>query len=198
MPDVIDDERHAAICDSLMSGLSVRAVARQFGTQEREILAVWDEEARRCFDGEELRKHVALEVRRVRAASLKYFRKGMELVDGELATGIYFKGVERLMYMLGANQPQQYAVHLMNQAAPEQTSTEFYEAALDQVLGVGPRERLLENKETHREDMTLEEVTELEALRREREDRQDAERQRNRRERAERLAARRGNGGAVD
>lgn len=47
--------------------------------------------------GERLREHVALEVRRVRAASLKYFNKGMELRDGELATGIYFKGVERLM-----------------------------------------------------------------------------------------------------
>jgi hypothetical protein len=47
--------------------------------------------------GERLREPVALEVRRVRAASLKYFNKGMELRDGELATGIYFKGVERLM-----------------------------------------------------------------------------------------------------
>jgi hypothetical protein len=130
MPDVIDDERHEAVCDALMTGLSARAVARQFGMAEREVQAVWDEEARRCFDGAELRKHVALEVRRVRAASLKYFNKGMELPNGELATTVYFKGVERLMYMLGANQPMQHAVHLINQAAPSESSTESLRAAL--------------------------------------------------------------------
>ena len=57
----IDNERHEAVCDALAIGLSARAVARQFGMQEREVQAVWEEEARRCFDGEELRKHVALE-----------------------------------------------------------------------------------------------------------------------------------------
>jgi hypothetical protein len=135
MPDVLDDERHEAICDALMSGLSARAVARQFGMAEREVLAVWDEEARRCFNGEQLRKQVALEVRRVRAASLKYFNKGMQLPDGELATTVYFKGVERLMYMLGANQPQQFAVHMIHQAAPAPTSTERLKAALDRLDG---------------------------------------------------------------
>jgi hypothetical protein len=92
------------------------------------------EERKRCFDGEKLGEQVALEVRRVRAIALKYFNKGMELPNGELAAGIYFKGVERLMYMLGANAPQQYAVHLMTQAAPERvTSTDRLRAALDRL-----------------------------------------------------------------
>jgi hypothetical protein len=38
------------------------------------------------------------------------------------------------MYMLGANAPQQYAVHLMTQAAPERvTSTDRFRAALDRL-----------------------------------------------------------------
>lgn len=77
-------------------------------------------------------------------------------------------------------------------APPEQkTSTQQLRGALDRLLGVGARERLLENKETHREDMTFEEIAELEAFRAERE----AKREKDRRERAERLAARRVNGG---
>jgi hypothetical protein len=131
MPDVIDDDdRHQAICDALMSGLSARAVARRFGVAEREIQAVWEAEAARCFDGAELRKQVALEVRRVRAATQKYFNKGMQLDDGELAINVYFKGVERLMYMLGANQPQAFAVHVMTQAASLEDSTSYYERML--------------------------------------------------------------------
>jgi hypothetical protein len=134
MPDVIDDERHDAVCDALATGLSFRAVASQFNMTEHEVRAVLREERRRCFDGEKLGEQVALEVRRVRAIALKYFNKGMELPNGELAAGIYFKGVERLMYMLGANAPQQYAVHLITQAAPERvTSTDRLRAALDRL-----------------------------------------------------------------
>jgi hypothetical protein len=175
MPDVIDDERHAEICDALMSGLSACAVARQFGMREQEVLAVWDEEARRCFNAEELRKHVALEVRRVRAASLKYFNKGMELPDGELATNVYFKGVERLMYMLGANQPQQHAVHLINQAAPPESSTERLRAALDRLQNYCPRERELEDMDRRNESMTDEQAQELDRFREDREARRRAQ-----------------------
>jgi hypothetical protein len=158
-----------------MTGLSARVVARQFGMQEQEVQAVWDEEARRCFNGAELRKHVALEVRRVRAASLKYFNKGMQLPDGELATGIYFKGVERLMYMLGANQPQQYAVHVISQAAPSQSSTERLKAALDRLQNYAPRERELEDMDRRDEPMSDEQAQELDRFREEREARRRAE-----------------------
>jgi hypothetical protein len=141
MPDAIDDEAHEAICDALATGLSVRAVASRFDMEEREVRAVLREERKRCFDGEKLGEQVALEVRRVRAIALKYFNKGMELPNGELAAGIYFKGVERLMYMLGANAPQQYAVHLMTQAAPERvTSTDRLRAALDRLDAAAAKE----------------------------------------------------------
>jgi hypothetical protein len=167
MSDVLDDERYEAVCDALATGLSARAVARQFSMQEREVRAVLTEEARRCFDGERLREHVALEVRRVRAASLKYFNKGMELRDGELATGIYFKGVERLMYILGANAPQQYAVHLMNQAPPEdnRTSTAKMLDAIRTMTGETPRETELEDRWRHQNDRSPELVEELNTLR---------------------------------
>jgi hypothetical protein len=167
MLDVLDDERHEAVCDALATGLSVRAVARQFGMQEREVRDILTEEATRCFDGERLREHVALEVRRVRAASLKYFNKGMELRDGELATGIYFKGVERLMYILGANAPQQYAVHLMNQAPPEdnRTSTAKMLDAIRAMTGETPRETELADRWRHQSDRSPELVEELNALR---------------------------------
>jgi hypothetical protein len=48
----LDDERHDAVCDALATG---RAVARQFTLQEREVRAILQEEAKRCFDGERLR-----------------------------------------------------------------------------------------------------------------------------------------------
>jgi hypothetical protein len=134
---------------------------------EREVRAILQEEARLCFDGDRLREHVALEVRRVRAASLKYFNKGMELRDGELATGIYFKGVERLMYILGANAPQQYAVHLMNQAPPEDTRTSTAKMldAIRDMTGETPRETELEDRWRYQNDRSPELVDELNALR---------------------------------
>jgi hypothetical protein len=130
MPDALDEDRHEAVADALATGLSARAVAR---LQEREVRAILTEEAKRCFDGERLREEVVLEVRRVRTVSLKYYNKGLQSSDGELPTGIYLKGVERLMVMLGGNAPAQYSVHLIHQAAPAQTSTERLLAALDRL-----------------------------------------------------------------
>jgi hypothetical protein len=69
---------------------------------------------------------------------------------------------------------------------------------MDEVRGIGPRERLLENKDRDGEVMTSAEINELDTLRNQREAQEDVKREQARRERADRLAARRGNGGAVE
>jgi hypothetical protein len=167
MPVVLDDERHEAVCDALATGRSVRAVAREFGMPEHEVRTILAEEAKLCFDGERLREHVALEVRRVRAASLKYFNEGWSCVTVSWPREFYFKGVERLMYILGANARQQYAVHLMNQAPPEdnRTSTAKMLDAIRDMTGETPRETELEDRWRYQNDRSPELVEELNALR---------------------------------
>jgi hypothetical protein len=197
----IDDETaNEAIFSARSAGRSIVAIADEFRLSQDKVRSIVAEMVARTYNGGYLREDIALENHRLKAISLKYYGLATNGEDGDYqAAAIYVKTSERRMGLLGGNSPQAYAVHLSHDAAPEaKTSTQKLMETMDEVFGIGARERLLSNKETLGQDMTLGEVEELEGFRAAREAEQDAAREQARRERADRLAARRGNGGAVE
>jgi hypothetical protein len=107
-----------AVFAARSSGRSILAIARQFGLSEVAVRSTVAEMVARTYDGERLREDIALENHRLRSISLKYYGLAMDGDGDHQAAAIYVKTSERRMVMLGANAPQQYAVHLMNQAPP--------------------------------------------------------------------------------
>jgi len=191
-----DDDRHELVADALAEELTIAEAADRFGLTQVAVQAIFAEETRRCYDSRASRGSWALGARRMEVLERKFYRKAVDELDATAAV-VAIKANERRASVSGANQAIAHAVHLMVAPPEYKNSTEQLSETMDRFLGIGPRERLLENKELHREDMTLEEIDELEAFRAEREARDDAKREKDRRERAERLAARKGNGGLI-
>src|SRR5215831_18700024 len=120
--------------------MSLAEIAAAQGMTVSEVREIIDQEAARCFAGEELRRTWLLEARRLRELGQKYYRKAMG--DGEEAANsavIFIKASERLATLTGMNAPIGHSVQIMHQVAePQMTSTDRIHAALDRIAA-GPK-----------------------------------------------------------
>jgi len=80
------------------SGASIREAAREFMTGEREIRELIREEAHRAASGEAMCETWFLESKRLEAAGLKCYNRGMAGNGDTTALGIYAKLVERKQF----------------------------------------------------------------------------------------------------
>jgi hypothetical protein len=176
MAEIEDAETRESVVMAVASGKSVREVAREFMTSEREIREVIKEESHKASSGESMRQNWFLESRRLEAAGLKLYNKGMAGSGDATALGIYAKLVDRRAVLAGANMPTTHVLNVTTSTAPiHQDSTEFYRHMLDSLQNYSPREQELEDKDWRKEPMTAAEAEELDRFRAERETRRRAE-----------------------
>jgi hypothetical protein len=176
MSEIDDEETREAVVMKVASGASIRETAREFMTTENEVRTVIREEARRAAGGEAMRETWFLESKRLQAAGLKCYNRGMA-GDGDItALGVYSKLVERHAILAGANAPATHVLNVTTATAPiHQSSTEYYKQVLDSLQNYSPREQELEDKDWNREPMTDAEAEELDRFREEREARRRTE-----------------------
>jgi hypothetical protein len=192
MAEIEDAETREAIVMKVASGASLRAAVREFMTSERAVQEVITEEARRAASGEAMRETWFLEAKRLQAAGLKCYTKGMAGAGDTNALNVYAKLVERHAVLAGANAPATHVLNVTTQTAPiEQSSTQQLRQALDRLRlqNYSPREKELEGKEQRNEPMTDDEVAELDEFRAARDRKHMAELERKVREREERRLA---------
>jgi hypothetical protein len=136
----MSDDTHEAVMDALARGSSQTEIARRFRLTESEVSAILAEEGRRCFDGEQLRMHLAIEVRRLRTITRKFFEVAVDNLDAQAAV-VIVKANERLSSLTGSNAPMAMSVNLMYRAGPEltDTSTDKLRAALERLNGSASR-----------------------------------------------------------
>src|SRR5215831_1406978 len=118
--------------------MSLAEIAAAQGMTVSEVREIIDQEAARCFAGEELRRTWLLEARRLRELGQKYYDKAMSDAENAANSAIIFiKASERLATLTGMNAPQGHSVTLIHEAArPErQTGTDKIRAAIDRIRG---------------------------------------------------------------
>jgi hypothetical protein len=176
MAEIEDAETREAIVMKVASGASIRETAREFMTTEDEIRGIIREESHRAASGEAMREAWFLESKRLEAAGLKLYTKGMAGSGDTTALGIYAKLVERRAVLAGANMPTTHVLNVTTSTAPiHQDSTEFYKQVLGGLHNYSPREQELEDKDWRNEPMTDVEAEELDRFREEREARRRAQ-----------------------
>jgi hypothetical protein len=176
MAEIEDVETREAIVMKVASGASLHEAAREFMTTENEIRNVIREESHRAASGEAMRETWFLGSKRLEAAGLKLYTKGMAGTGDTTALATYVKLVERRAVLAGANMPTTHVLNVTTSTAPiHQDSTEFYKQVLDSLHNYSPREQELEDKDWRKEPMTDEEAAELDRFREERETRRRAE-----------------------
>jgi hypothetical protein len=176
MAEIEDAETREAVVMAVASGKSIREAAREFMTTEDEIRRVVTEEARHAASGEAMRETWFLEAKRLEAAGLKCYTKGMAGSGDTTALGIYAKLVERRAVLAGANAPSTHVLAVTTATAPiKPSSTESLEAALSRLRNFSERERVLEDMDRRNEPMTDEQAEELDRFREEREARRRAQ-----------------------
>jgi len=191
MAEIEDAETRDAIVMWVASGKSFREAAREFMTNECTVRQVIKEEAERACGGEYMREMWFLESRRLHAAGLKCYNKGMAGAGDATALGIYVKLVERHAVLAGANMPATHVVNVTTSTAPiARTSTDELKLALDRLSNYAPREQELEDKDWHKQPMTADELQELDDFRAVRDRKRIEELERKEREREERKLAR--------
>jgi hypothetical protein len=189
-----DPERDKQIFDLVVEGRTEAEVCRMLGVTVADVHRALDWAGQVMLSAQNRVRIIAVDAARCERM-IQDFLPASHSRDDK-AANVILKAQERKATLLGLNAPLRVdPIALAQEAGPHETSTENLRRIFDEVSGISKRERLLEDKETHNEPMTLEEIDELEVFRREREACDDAERERNRREREERLAARRANGG---
>jgi len=172
--DIGDPEREDEIVQAVADGLSATKAAQQFGVGVNKVRELIKRATDALADGETLRREWMLEDRRLRSIGLLFYDKARR--EGNPADAmIFIKANERRSVMNGANAPTSYQIHLMNEVAPihNKSSTVQVRAALDNVMGITPRERELLDKQQHpligEAPLTDAEVSELKQLTVERE-----------------------------
>lgn len=161
------------IVQALAEGLSTKQVAQRYDLPIRDVREVLREATQAMADGETLREEWYLEDQRLKAIGLRFYGIAMHDNDPQSAV-IFLKASERRACLNGANAPQSHAIHVMNQtpAAHHRTSTKKIRDALDNVMGITQRERVLLDRKDRLTDeppLTNEEVAELKQLTAERE-----------------------------
>jgi hypothetical protein len=177
------------VAEAVADGLSLRDASARFGVSEAEIHQLLEEATEHVFGGQHLRREWMFEAKRLAIVGRKFYRKAVDDLDA-IAANIYLKSVERRAVLSGANAPQQHAVHLMTQAAPKQSSTEYYKQVLDSLQNYSPRQQELEDKDWRKEPMTDDEIAELDEFRSKRDRERMAELEQEERKREERRLAR--------
>jgi len=156
------------IVSLVANGMPLRDAATAHDLTVAEARTMIDEEAARCFSGDELRRQWLLEAHRLRELGQKYFAKAMG--DGAEAANsavIFIKASERLATLTGMNAPIGHAVQVIHREAPPQpkTSTEKLRSLLDQVMHISMRERELLDRRELDGDTSPEVLTEINELR---------------------------------
>ena len=118
--------------------MSLAEIAAAQGMTVSEVREIIDQEAARCFAGEELRRTWLLEARRLRELGQKYYDKAMgDAEDAANSAVIFIKASERLATLTGMNAPQGHSVSLIHEVAQphRQTGTDKIRAAIDRIQG---------------------------------------------------------------
>jgi hypothetical protein len=132
-----------------------------------------------------------LESKRLEAAGIKCYNKGMAGDGDTTALGVYVKLSERRSILAGANAPAAHVLNVTTSTAPiARTSTDELKLALDRLQNYSPREQELEDKDWRKEPMTAEETAELDEFRSQRDRKRMEELERKGREREKRRLAR--------
>lgn len=133
---------HDAIIPAAVHGRALGEIARSHDLTLAEVRSIIDAEAARAFSGEELRRELLLEARRLRELGQRYFDRAMadDDMNAANAAAIYIKASERLATLTGMNAPQNSAVTLINAtpAAGQQTSTERLTAVINALCATSP------------------------------------------------------------
>jgi len=142
MPTEVDPE---TILDALADGLTQAQVSTRYHVPIGKVRRLMKEATERCYDGAYLREHWMLEDRRLYAMELKFWHKAMQ--DGSPADAmVAVKTSERRATLAGANMPQNHVLHVVSQPVANRSTTEQLSDALDTLLGITDRERVLRDK----------------------------------------------------
>src|SRR5215831_17347606 len=94
--------------------MSLAEIAAAQGMTVSQVREIIDQEAARCFAGEELCRAWLLEARRLRELGQKYYDKAIGDCESAANSAIIFiKASERLATLTGMNAPIGHAVQLM-------------------------------------------------------------------------------------
>src|SRR5262249_19059051 len=140
---------------------SVQSIARLFKTSVQAVNRVLDEYALELLQEPNLRRSLMLEVTRLDQMLQAFYGKAC---TGDPAAAIICTKIsQRRSCLLGLDPQAGFAVTVINDAGPprQRTSTEEIHDALNDILGISPRQRELERREYNDEPMSDDERAEL-------------------------------------